>query len=127
MTSSDKVPAALANSVAMRREATHCKRGHSNWGWRKAEDGIRYRRYCITCKKERYRVGKPLRGPFGLRPEEIAVLQAAADGFSVAQAAERFSYCKASIVDQRARALRKLKVNNATHAVAKALRYGIIN
>lgn len=108
-----------------RREATHCKRGHSNWGFRR--NG---RRYCKTCKHLHYlnnRAPKPAAGPFGLTEQEIAVVQAAADGLSVPEAAKRLHYCQASICDQRARAFRKLNVVNIAHAVAKGFRYGFIN
>lgn len=108
-----------------RRTATHCQRGHSNWGIR-TEDG-RTKRFCIDCKNDRRPKAVVVLGPLGLRAEEIDVLQAAADGLSVAEAAKKLSYCRASICDQRARAFKKLGVNSIAHAIAEGFRHGIIN
>lgn len=120
MTKQEQALKNLAPVIEQRRTATHCQRGHSNW--RRRKNG---RRYCYTCKTLRGR--KVVLGPFGLRPEEINVIQAAADGLTVVEAAKRLHYQRASICDQRARAFKKLGVTTIAHAVAKAFRHGIIN
>lgn len=108
-----------------RREATHCKRNHSDWEWFK-EKG-RLRRRCRICRLERTRLGpKEVPGPLGLYNDEVKILQAAADGYNVEAAAKKLYFSKASIVAKRMRIFKKLNVSTIEHAVAQGFRNGII-
>ena len=61
-----------------------------------------------------------------LTPKEIAILKSAADGLSYVQIANRCGVCRNTIKNHCSRIREKLGADNTTHAVAIALRRGII-
>jgi DNA-binding CsgD family transcriptional regulator len=62
-----------------------------------------------------------------LKPQEIAVLQMAADGESCKSTAARMGRVVGYVKNLRQMASLKLGADGTTHAVAQALRRGIIN
>jgi DNA-binding NarL/FixJ family response regulator len=67
-----------------------------------------------------------LTGPRNLTPAEIQVLQAAADGLTTARTATKLHLAVDTVKDHRARILNALGARSTTHAVAIAMRKGLI-
>ena len=61
-----------------------------------------------------------------LSPKELQVLQLAADGETCASSGERMGLCEGTVKHIRNRAALKLGADATTHAVAQALRRGLI-
>lgn len=61
-----------------------------------------------------------------IKPQVIDALQDAADGLTIDQSAAKRSYSTRAIKNQRSRGMLLLGANNTPHAVAEALRYGVI-
>ena len=61
-----------------------------------------------------------------LTPKEIAILKSAADGLNYIQIANKCGICRNTVKNHCCNIREKLGADNTTHAVAIALRRGII-
>lgn len=116
----------LRKSIEERRNATHCKRGHSEWRSRKGGG-----RYCVPCKHERQRISRGLKSgrlkhEFGLYAVDIQILELAAQGYTIQQAADKLFYTRQGIAVIRKRAKVKLGTDDFTHAIFLAYAKGVI-
>jgi len=64
--------------------------------------------------------------PHGLRPREVEILELLADGYGTPEIAERLSYSERTIKNVISTLLSRFELRNRSHAVAYALRTGII-
>jgi DNA-binding NarL/FixJ family response regulator len=62
-----------------------------------------------------------------LSKQEIVIIQMAADGETVDSTAGLLQICKQTVKNHRHLAVLKLGADNTTHAVAQALRRGLIS
>jgi len=64
--------------------------------------------------------------PVELSPREMQVLRLVAEGFDTAEVAEQLAYSESTIKGVLAKVMNRLEVRNRSHAVAVALRQGLI-